>query len=159
MEVIGLAILVALVIVWRLGRRGKGNWIVVDGSNVLHWYRETPDFQSVTQVVTILTSEGYDPVIWFDANVGYLIGNRYMGPKQLAGMLGLPLRQVYVAPKGTPADPLLLEGAARLQARVVTNDRFRDWEERYPRIREAGFLVRGYINAEEVGLEWGEAKS
>ena len=152
----------ALVAVWaRRKRASKGNWIVVDGSNVLYWDRETPDLQSVRHVVGILKSEGFDPVVWFDANVGYLIGSRFMGAAVLADALGLPRRQVYVAPKGTPADPLLLEGAEALGARVVTNDRFRDWEDRFPRIREDGFLVRGFITSNEIGLEWerGAAKS
>jgi hypothetical protein len=135
-------------------RRPKGHWIVVDGSNVLYWEGNTPSLASVGHVVGILKSEGYDPVVWFDANVGYLIGDRYMGPGPLADRLGLPRRQVFVAEKGSPADPLLLEGAEKLEARVVTNDRYRDWEEAFPRIREEGFLVRGFINAEEVGLEW-----
>ena len=129
-------------------------WIVVDGSNVLHWERDTPDIRNVGHVISALKSEGYAPVVWFDANVGYLIGDRYMGPRPLARMIGLPEHQVHVAPKGTPADPLLLEGALALKARVVTNDRFRDWEERFPKIREAGFLVRGFASAEEVALEW-----
>ena len=145
----------------RFRRKPRGNWIVVDGSNVLYWDRDTPDLGSVRQVVNILKGEGYDPVVWFDANVGYLVGTRFMGPPVLADALNLPRRQVFVAPKGTPADPLLLEGAEALGARVVTNDRFRDWEEQFPRIKEDGFLVRGFIGTDEIGLEWepGAAKS
>ena len=144
----------ALVLV-QLRRRPKPqNWIVVDGSNVLYWDRETPDIASVRNVVDILKAEGFAPVVWFDANAGYLIDNRYMGPAPLAARLGLPRQRVIVEGKGTPADPLLLKGADRLGARVVTNDRFRDWEDTFPRIREAGFLVRGYIRGDAVGLEW-----
>ena len=70
-----------------------------------------------------------------------------------AGAINLPAKQVLVAPKGTPADPLLLEGAAMLKARVITNDRFRDWEEAHPEVREAGFLVRGRIDGKVIRLE------
>ncbi|MXQ09119.1 hypothetical protein GQ651_14825 [Alphaproteobacteria bacterium GH1-50] len=140
---------------FRAFRRSKKNWIVVDGSNVLYWHNETPDLHSVKQVVDILRGEGFEPLLWFDANAGYLIGDRYMGPAILAKKLEMPTASVFVAPKGTPADPLLLEHAVKLKARVVTNDRYRDWEETFPQIRMQGFLVRGYISAHDIGLELG----
>jgi len=131
-------------------------WIVVDGSNVLHWDNEVPAIATVARVVDDLRSSGFVPVVWFDANVGYRIGDRYMGPAILARALDLPARQVFVAPKGTPADPLLLEGAAVLGARVVTNDRFRDWANDHPRILEPGFLVPGQVRDGAVTLAWQE---
>lgn len=135
-------------------RRLKRNWIVVDGSNVLYWERETPALATVSHVIGALRSEGYDPVVWFDANVGYLIGDRYMGAFALSLQLGLSSEQVRVAPKGTPADPLLLKEAGALGARVVTNDRYRDWEDEFPQVREAGFLIRGFVSSEEIGLDF-----
>ena len=153
---ISLLCAVAALLILLRARESARNWIVVDGSNVLHWERDTPDIQSVFHVAVALKSEGYIPVVWFDANVGYLIGDRYMGRAPLARMIGLPERQVFVAPKGTPADPLLLKDAVALKARVVTNDRFRDWEDEFPQIREKGFLVRGRMQRDEFELELGE---
>lgn len=144
----------ALVLVLRRPRRAA-NWIVVDGSNVLHWDRETPDIQSVRYVLGALKSEGFEPLVWFDANAGYLICGKYLGPVALARMLELPARQVMIAPKGTPADPLLLDAARKLGARVVTNDRYRDWAEEFPQIREAGFLIRGRMGRDDFELELG----
>lgn len=129
------------------------NWIVVDGSNVLHWERETPDIQSLVHVIGALKSEGFVPLVWFDANAGYLIGDRYLGPAPLARLIGLAAHQVFVAPKGTPADPLLLQDAVKLKVRVVTNDRFRDWVDDFPQIREEGFLVRGRMQKDAFELE------
>ncbi|MBN2907898.1 MAG: hypothetical protein JXJ18_14400 [Rhodobacteraceae bacterium] len=137
-------------------RRSRPRWIVVDGSNVMHWNDETPALETVGRVVEALQGRGYAPVVWFDANVGYRVGQRYMGPRPLANALGLPERQVFVAPKGTPADPLLLRGSDRLKARVVTNDRFRDWVEDHPQVQEPGFLVRGHVRGGAVRLELAE---
>lgn len=137
----------------RLNRRAKENHVVVDGSNVMYWDGETPNFQSVRYVIDILKDEGFVPLVWFDANVGYLIGDQFMGNRVLAGRLNLPEGQVFVAPKGTPADPLLLNVAQTSKLRVVTNDRYRDWEEQYPWLLEPGVLIRGYINADSIGLE------
>jgi hypothetical protein len=134
-------------VLWILGwrRRPPVAWIVVDGSNVMYWEAETPSLDTVRHVLRAVESEGLVPVVWFDANVGYLISGTYLGPETLARKLGLRQGQVLVAPKGTPADPLLLEEAARLGARVVTNDRFRDWAADHPIVLEPGALVRGRV--------------
>jgi hypothetical protein len=153
---ISLLCAVAALLILLRERKTACNWIVVDGSNVMHWERDTPDVRSVFHVIVALKTEGYVPIVWFDANAGYLIGDRYMGPAPLARLIGLSERQVFIAPKGTPADPLLLKDAVALKARVVTNDRYRDWEEQFPQIREKGFLVRGRVQRDEFELELGE---
>ena len=60
-------------------------------------------------------------------------------------LLSLAPVRVTVPAKGTLADPLLLEEAVRMGARVVTNDRFRDWAEAHPAVTEPGFLVGGRV--------------
>jgi hypothetical protein len=137
---------VAVILLFR-GRRRAGTvaWIVVDGSNVMYWDRETPSFETVRQVLRAVEAEGLVPLVWFDANAGHVVAGRYMRPERLAKTLGLQQGQVLVAPKGTPADPLLLEEAARLGVRIVTNDRFRDWAEDHPIVRDPDRFVRGRV--------------
>jgi hypothetical protein len=132
--------------------RKKLRYIVVDGSNVLH-RRDPLGLATVKEVVNNLKSNGFTPVVWFDANVGYKISDAYMGPYKLALALGLPERQVFVAAKGTPADPLLLQGAQDLQARVVSNDRFRDWASDFPQVQNAGTFLRGRVTDGVIALE------
>jgi Zc3h12a-like ribonuclease protein len=133
--------------------RSRRRWIVVDGSNVLYWQNEKPSLYTVRVVVDELIAAGLRPVIWFDANVGYLVADRYLGPRPLARELGLSPRQVRVAPKGTPADPLLIAGADHLRARIVTNDRFRDWAESYPLVTDPARFVRGQVRNGVPDLE------
>jgi hypothetical protein len=153
-----LLVLAVALAVWALLRIARPKpdlevpWIVVDGSNVMYWQDETPSLDTVRKVVTALRAEGFQPVVWFDANAGYLTLGRYLGPDLLSGQIGVARRHVFVAEKGVPADPLILEGAARLGARVVTNDRYRDWVERFPKVQEPGFLVRGRIRDGVVTL-------
>ena len=149
---VAVIVFAGLLLYLRARRRQAPSYVVVDGSNVLYWQREEPSLGTVQGVVDELKARGHAPVVWFDANVGYKIGRRYMGPHVLARRLGLPRRQVFVAPKGTPADPLLLRGAELLEARIVTNDRFRDWAEEFPQVAEAGVLVRGRVRNREVQL-------
>ena len=67
-------------------------------------------------------------------------------------VLALPRSQVFVAPSRTPADPLLIAHAIRVRARVVSNDRFRDWREEFPALGDRGFLVPGRLRGGEVEL-------
>jgi hypothetical protein len=137
-------------------RREEVPWIVVDGSNVMYWDRETPSLETVREVLRAVEAEGFVPLVWFDANAGHLVAGQYLRPEKLARKLGLRQGQVLVAPKGTPADPLLLEEAARLGVRVVTNDRFRDWAEDHPMVRDPERFVRGRVRDGVARLTHGE---
>lgn len=128
---------------WLRTVKDPKNWAVVDGSNVLHWRDGVPDIATVRDVVDALIATGLTPGVVFDANVGYKISDRYMKDKTLAALLGLPVDRVMVAPKGTPADTLVLQVARDLGATIVTNDRFRDWADDYPDVLQAKELVRG----------------
>lgn len=133
-------------------RAGRRDWIVVDGSNVMYWDGDAPRLDTVRAVTDDLRRRGLRPVIWFDANAGHLMLGRYAGPDRLARRLGLPARQVHVVPKGQPADPAIIAGAGRLGARIVTNDRYRDWQAANPALRLREVLVRGEVAAGVVRL-------
>lgn len=139
-------VVVAVILLLR-GRRRTATvrWIIVDGSNVMYWDRETPSLGTVREVLRVVEAEGFVPLVWFDANAGHIVAGRYMRPEKLSKALGLRHGQVLVAPKGTPADPLILEEAARLGVRVVTNDRFRDWAEHHPMVQDPDRFVRGRV--------------
>lgn len=141
--VIGIVLTVVLCI--RRWLQKRINWVVIDGSNVLYWADDVPALHSVRLVIEQLVSEGFEPVLWFDANVGYLVSGRYMNPAKLSKALRFPAKRISVAPKGTPADPLLISDAERLSARIVTNDRFRDWAEDFPSVVQSDVFIRGQI--------------
>ena len=154
MIILGCVAVVILAAIWAvLYRRGsKRRYVLVDGSNVMYWRDETPDLTPVKAVIDLIRRHGAVPVVWFDANVGYLIWDRYRGDQFLATQLGLPSRQVNVAPKGTPADQPILEAASLLGAQVVTNDKFRDWVGAFPFLRDRDVLVGGRYGAGRVQL-------
>lgn len=118
-------------------------WILVDGSNVMHWADNTAKLAPVKRVVDHLKALGFVPGIVFDANAGWKLEGRYLHDGDFAQRLKVEKRQVMVVPKGTQADPFLLETAQEFGARIVTNDRFRDWAEAHPEVKEPGFLIRG----------------
>jgi hypothetical protein len=127
----------------RRSRPEPGQWIVLDGSNVMYWKDGTPRIETVQEVMRALSEPDLEIGVMFDANAGYLLFDRYTHDHAFAGLLGLPVDNVMVVPKGTPADPYILDAARQLGARIVTNDRFRDWVEDHPEIRRPGHLIRG----------------
>jgi hypothetical protein len=117
-------------------------YIIVDGSNVMHWGGE-PSVLVLTRVLAALVNAGLTPIVYFDANVGYKLWDRHANAQSAAKKLGLDPRVVIVAPSGVTADELLLEAAVDNGLRVVTNDRFLDWRVEYPKAGKKGFLVKG----------------
>lgn len=116
--------------------------ILVDGSNVMHW-GGTPSIVVLYDVLMNLTQRGYTPMVYFDANVGYKLFDRYANDTYMAGHLGLRREQVEVVPKGVIADEKLLEVATEHNLLIVTNDRFLDWQSQFPRVADHGFLIKG----------------
>lgn len=136
--------------------RGGKKALVLDGSNILYWAGDGPDISTLRRVVSACRKAGYAPVVWFDANAGYLIEDRYAGPVRLAKLLAMPARDVFVAPKGEPADPRIIAAARAGDALIVTNDRYRDWQAGAGDLPRR--LVRGRVAGRDVVLDWPKAK-
>ena len=145
--------LLALASVWLARPKTPPNWIIVDGSNVLYWDQNLADMATVARVIRHLEAEGFVPVVWFDRNVGYRIGDRFLKEVDLADLLTLRKTQVFLAGKDTPADPWVLAQARDLKAMIVTNDRYRDWAEAHPEVQEPGLLIRGRVQGSAVTLD------
>lgn len=151
-----LIVLVPALLVYWLFRwfRRPRNTIFVDGSNVLYWEDQTPQIAPLHDLVALLKSKGYRPHVMFDANAGYLLVGRYLHNQEFARVLGLRRLQVTVVDKGVPADLELLSAARRHRTRVVTNDMFRDWTERFPEIRTQAHLVHGGYHNGNLWLDF-----
>ncbi|WP_163848063.1 NYN domain-containing protein [Pseudooceanicola aestuarii] len=142
-----------LALALRRWRRGRRAYVVVDGSNVMHWKTGAPDPACLREVITHLAAQNLVVTVIFDANVGYKLRGTYMDDAALARVLRLPAAHVQVAPRGTPADPMILAAARRLRARVVSDDRFRDWAEDYPEVTRPGLLWRGGFRRGRLWLD------
>ncbi len=139
---------------WHFGRQTP-KWVVIDGSNVMHWKDGEPQIETVRAVVKKLTAAGFSPGVVFDANAGYKLLGKYKHDHAFGRMLGLPEDRVMVVNKGNPADPTILEAARDLGARVVSNDRFRDWAERFPEVTKPGHVIAGGYRDGQLWLELG----
>lgn len=128
---------------WTSRTTPAATWIIIDGSNVMHWLDGTPQIQPLRDVIALLQENEFIPGIVFDANVGYKLEDRYLDADALAHALGLSPEQVRVVPRGEPADATILTAARDHAVRIVTNDRFRDWADSFPEISQSTTLVRG----------------
>lgn len=126
-------------------------WVIVDGSNVMYWKGDTPQIDTVREVLDRLAALGFTPGIVFDANAGHLLAGKYLHHAAIAELLGLAEDRVMVVNKGTPADATILAVARDLGARIVSNDRFRDWLDQHPEVDRPGALIRGGF---EDGALW-----
>ena len=118
------------------------NAIVVDGSNVMHWAGD-PSLKVLSRVLQTLQKRGLAPILFFDANVGYVISDRYYNEATLAELLPLPENQICVVDRGVVADEAILSFATDHDLRIVTNDRYRDWRQQFPLASRKGALVGG----------------
>ncbi|QXT41357.1 hypothetical protein KYE46_04880 [Gymnodinialimonas ceratoperidinii] len=127
----------------RVTRKPAGPRVVIDGSNVMHWNGAEPRLTTVREVVSALRTQGYQPGVVFDANAGYKLTDSYMDDRDFAKLLNLPGDCVVVVARGEPADPTILAAARDLKAKVITNDRFRDWADDFPEVATPGTLIKG----------------
>ena len=120
--------------------------VLVDGSNVAHSTEgEKAQLVNILAVRDKLTEEGFEPVVVVDAALRHQIDDR-AGYEQLVEQ-GV-VRQ---APAGTDADYFILTFARELDARIVSNDRFRDRLSDFPDASDR--LIRFMIVGREVVLE------
>lgn len=140
-----------IVLLW-WGRRRKpepaqtetppANAIVVDGSNLMHWGEE-PSAHVLSRVLRSLEEKGYQPIVFFDANVGYVLDDHFYNERKLAPVIGIKSEHICVVSKGVVADEAILAFGSYHRLRVVTNDKYRDWRIQFPHADRKGILVGG----------------
>jgi hypothetical protein len=120
--------------------------VLVDGSNVAHSTEgEKAQLANIVAMREKMQEEGFDPVVVVDAALRHQIDDT-AGYERL-----VESGAVRQAPAGTDADYFLLSFARELDARIVSNDRFRDRLNAFP--DAADRLIRYMIVEREVVLE------
>ncbi len=121
--------------------------LVVDGNNVAYSLspRGNPKAQNLSLAYHSLTGAGYNPVFVISAALAHKIDN----PSALSAFM--LSANVVEAPRGTDDDGRIIQLAKKLDANIVSNDRFLNWIERYPwitsRLRKYRMTPAGLILA------------
>lgn len=111
---------------------------VVDGMNVCWWYSQThPKEVSIQPLLTVLVTlleNGDDFYCVFDASISHTVG--FNGKEADAAKIEQLLRQhperFYRVTGSTRADGVILHDANHHDRKIITNDIFRDYKEKYP---------------------------
>jgi len=111
--------------------------IYIDGSNCLFWQSGQRCEDAPLLIIRALVSRRLAPVVYFDNSI-----HLHLGAQALDGIAALG--QVIIVPKGSQADPKIIEAAVAARSQIVTNDRFHDWRKVYPFLRN-DTLVTGHI--------------
>jgi hypothetical protein len=120
--------------------------VLVDAANVAHATEGSEArLRNITLVMDKLREEGFEPLIVADAALRHRIDDKPAYERLIEDGV------VSQAPAGTDADYFILSFARELDARILTNDRFRDRAEDFPRERDR--VIRFMIVADEVVLE------
>ena len=120
--------------------------VVVDASNVAHATEGGEARLGNIEVVRRkLREEGFEPLIVADAALRHQI-DRPTDYERL-----ITDGQVHQAPAGTDADYFILSFAREMDARILSNDRFRDRAKDFPQERDR--IIRYMIVQGEVVLE------
>jgi len=119
--------------------------VVIDGANVAYEERSAggkPKLANLLKVRRELEERGFDPVVIVDASLKYDIDDQ----QQIEALIRS--QQIRQVPAGTDADFFIIQLADQLDARIVTNDRYKDYAERYPWIQERRvpyMIVKGEV--------------
>ena len=119
--------------------------VVIDGANVAYEERSAggkPKLSNLLNVRNELEGRGFEAVIIVDASLNYDIDDQ----KQLETLI--QSQQVRQVPAGTDADYFIIQLADQFNARVVTNDRYKDYLDDYPWITDRRLpymIVKGEV--------------
>src|SRR5689334_2588675 len=119
--------------------------VVIDGANVAYEERSAggkPKLSNLLNVRSELEERGFEAVIIVDASLKYDIDDQ----SQLETLI--QSQQVRQVPAGTDADYFIIQFSEEFNARVVTNDRYKDYLDEYPWItdrRVPYMIVKGEV--------------
>lgn len=128
--------------------RGDGDnlKVLVDASNVAHATEGgEARLENIKIVQAKLLEDGFEPLVVADAALRHQIDNKAAYEAMIEN------GQVHQAPAGTDADYFILSFARELNARILTNDRFRDRAAEFADERER--IIRFMIVGGEVVFE------
>lgn len=138
----------------------SGTLFLLDGSNILHWGRSVHgiSLRAVRAIVNELKRRGEAYQVYFDASAKHCLKANAAELKQYEKLLTDDPDHFHQVPMGTCADDFLLLIASQDDsAKIMTQDRFKDYADRYPQVIHSdrlllGMVVQGQIHFPGIDL-------
>lgn len=111
----------------------KKETIVVDGANVSYAKQTKKDQPLINNIILVrkkLLSMGYDPIIVVDASIRHKVKDMV----QFQGLIDKG--KVIQAPADTDADYFILKIAQEKDAKIVTNDTYKEYRDEFKDIKK-----------------------
>ena len=128
--------------------------VIIDGSNIYHFgHKYGMPTRPLAMIANQLRDEGYRIVCFFDANIFYTLIELGIFPRNqshtytlLGSVFELNENEIYVVPGGVQADQYILDSLKFLPVSfAITNDRFRDYVDRYPSVMTDNQWRKGVV--------------
>jgi hypothetical protein len=106
---------------------------IVDGANIAYIEESEKGQPKVSNILAVreaLEKRGYQPIIIVDASTRHQVDD----PDQLERLIDEQI--VRQAPSDTDADYFVLKIADKMKAVIISNDEYREFQDKYPWIEE-----------------------
>ncbi len=119
--------------------------VIVDGNNVAYYlsYDSQPHLDNIILAIKSLRAVGLQPIVVISAALKHRIDR----PMTLSELI--EAKSVIEAKRGMDDDLLIIQLAQKLNADIVSNDRFLNWQSRFPwianRLRRYRMTTSGLI--------------
>lgn len=130
-----------------------GTLYLLDGSNILHWGNagRGVSLRPVLAIAEELKRRGETYQVYFDASARHLLKSAAGELEQYEKLLADDPDHFQQVPAGTRADDFLLLIASQdSSARIMTQDRFKDYADRYPQVVRADRLLPGMVVRDQI---------
>ena len=133
--------------------KAAGTLYLLDGSNILHWGKagRGVSLRPVLAIAEELKRRGETYQVYFDASARHLLKASAGELEQYEKLLADDPDHFQQVPAGTRADDFLLLIASQDDsAKIMTQDRFKDYADRYPQVVRADRLLPGMVVRDQI---------
>lgn len=132
----------------RRGASPAEELLIIDGSNVSWWRKDKPSLAILLTVLLELIKRRFSFLLYLDANYERKLREEDEEEARVLKRLLKRLRDsITVVPGGKPADLFVLQYADAYGNRIIANDRYQEYREKYPWIEreEDRRLLKGAV--------------
>jgi len=132
-------------------------YVVLDGLNICCWANQNKRDLNICILLTLcseLIRQKIPFIVFFDANISHLLKeNNYENASEAYKRITAHTSNIFVeVPGRIRADEFILQRANNDNAHIISNDQFRDFENRFPWVSSGDRLIKGAVAGNRLSL-------